>query len=171
MSSSTEARIPVGRIGRPHGLRGEVTVVPSTDNPDRFAPGSELRAGTDPPRDLVVAGARPYRNAGLIVMFEGFGDRMAAEELRGAVLTITPDQRRELADDEYWPEDLEGMAVLARDGTKVGVVSGVVLADAQDRLVIDVGDRRVEIPFVDEIVGEVHPSGGFLVVDLPEGLV
>ena len=60
----------------------------------------------------------------------------------------------------------------ANSGDRVGVVTGVVLADAQDRLVITTSTgSEVEIPFVDELVSEVHPSGGFVVVMPPEGLL
>ncbi len=161
----------MGRIGRPHGIAGQVVVRPMTDDPDRFAPGSTVRAGTEPPCDLVVAASREHGD-GLVVSFDGVADRTAAEQLRGALLTIAPEQRRELGDDEFWPDDLAGMAALAPDGTRLGTVSGVRLGDAQDRLVvITVDGREVEVPFVDELVGDVHPSGGFVVLRLPDGLL
>ena len=76
-----------------------------------------------------------------------------------------------MAEGEYWPDELEGLVAIAPDGTHLGMVSGVVLSDAQDRLVVTTdGGREVEVPFVDAIVGEVHPSLGHVVVDPPEGL-
>ncbi len=142
-----------------------------TDNPDRFASGGEVRAETDPVRQLVITSSRDHRD-GLVVAFEGVADRTAAEELRGTLLTIAPYERRELAEDEFWPDDLDGMAALAPDGTRIGTIAGVRLGAAQDRLVVATADgREVEVPFVDELVGEVHPSGGFVVLRLPDGLL
>lgn len=161
----------MGRIGRPHGVAGHVVVRPMTDNPDRFAPGGTVRADSDPPRELVILASRDHRD-GLVVTFEGVADRTAAEELRGALLSIAPEERRELGEDEFWPDDLAGIAALAPDGTRIGTVAGVRLGGSQDRLVVTTTDgREAEVPFVDELVGEVHPSGGFVVLRLPDGLL
>ncbi|MCP4224410.1 MAG: 16S rRNA processing protein RimM, partial [Actinomycetia bacterium] len=107
----------------------------------------------------------------LLASFEGVEDRGEAAELQGAVLTIDKDERRSLTEGEFWPDDLEGLAALSHDGHKIGIVTGVVLGEAQDRLVITTTEgREFELPFVDELVGEVHPSGGFVVILPPEGL-
>ena len=72
---------------------------------------------------------------------------------------------------EYWPDALEGMAVVLRSGERLGTVSSLVLGEHQDRIVVVTDEGAlVEMPFIEPIVGEVHPSGGFLVVDPPEGL-
>jgi 16S rRNA processing protein RimM len=148
-----------------------VTVVASTDNPDRFATGSSFLTDEDEPRRLTVAEMRRHHGY-LLIRFEGCEDRDNAEALRGLNLTIAPEERRPLEEGEYWPQDLEGLIALDRSGDRVGVVTGVVLADAQDRLVITTSTgSEVEIPFVDELVSEVHPSGGFVVVMPPEGLL
>ncbi len=169
MSSSTD--IPVGRVGRPHGLRGEVTVEPLTDNPARFAAGAVFGVEGDPERSLEVAGARDHSGR-LVVAFAGYANRNVAEELRGIVLTIPAEARRDLDEDEYWPEELVGMVGLDPDGNRIGTITSVVLADAQDRIVVTTDDgRSAEVPFVAELVGDVHPSGGFLVLRLPEGLL
>ena len=169
MSSSTD--VPVGRVGRPHGIRGEVLVQPLTDAPDRFAPGAEFGVQGDPERRLTVATSRLHSGR-LVVGFAGVGDRTAAESLRGVVVTIPADERRELGEGEYWPEELVGMVGLDPDGNRIGTITGVILADAQDRIEVTTDDgRKAEVPFVDELVGDVHPSGGFLVLNLPEGLL
>lgn len=148
-----------------------MTVVASTDNPDRFATGSSFLTDEDEPRHLTVVEMRRHHGY-LLIRFEGCEDRDSAEALRGLNLTIAPEERRPLEEGEYWPQDLEGLIALDRSGDRVGVVTGVVLADAQDRLVITTSTgSEVEIPFVDELVSEVHPSGGFVVVMPPEGLL
>lgn len=138
-----------------------------TDDPGRFSPGSEMR--TDTGMRLVVRSVSPYRDKGLVVGFEGFDDRSAAERLRGSILAVDPSSRRDLAPGEFWSEDLLGLRVVSPTGKTLGTVTGVELGEAQDRLVITTTDHReVQVPFVDALVGD--PVGGRLVVDAPPGL-
>ncbi len=163
-------RVSVGYVRRAHGIKGGVIIRPLSDNPDRFSVGERFLTDDDPYRELTVAWVRSH-NDGLLVGFEGVSDRNAAEALQGATLTIDAVDRRPLGADEYWPEDLEGLTALTPDGVHLGTVSGVVLTEAQDRLVVTTPDgRAVEVPFVEAIVGEVHPSHGHVVMTPPEGL-
>ena len=146
-------------------------VEPLTDAPDRFEPGAVFGIEEHPERSLEVASARNHSGR-LVVAFAGIRNRDAAEELRGTILTIPLSERRELDEGEFWPEELVGMVGLDPDGNRIGTITGVILADAQDRIELTTDDGRVaEVPFVDELVGDVHPSGGFLVLRLPEGLL
>jgi 16S rRNA processing protein RimM len=164
LSSSTD-RIEVGRIGRPHGVRGEVTVV--AGEPSWFAPGAEI--GLDRGGTLRVVSARPYRDRGLLVAFEGVADLAAAEQLRGAVLTVALSGRHDLEPGAWWPDQLVGLRAVGPAGEALGEVSGVVVGDAQDRLVVTTPDgRTVEIPFVDDLVDD--PEDGQIVVRPPAGL-
>ncbi|MDP2624015.1 MAG: ribosome maturation factor RimM [Actinomycetota bacterium] len=167
MSSSTDDRIPVGRIGRPHGVRGEVTVLPESDDPARFAPGARVWTGEG--RELVVVSVSQYRARGLIVGFEGVGDRAEAERLRGSVLSVPREARRDLDRGEFWPDDLIGLEAVTPDGRLLGVVGAVDIGAAQDRLVVRTPEGRdVLVPFVAEIVGD--PKGGRLEIRDPGGL-
>ena len=158
----------VGRIGKPHGLHGESTVLPSIDDADVFAPGSTLTS--DDGRELVVASSKPYRDRGLLIRFDGVTDRIGAEGLRGLRLTIDRADRSELGSDEFWDEDLVGRRALAPDGTELGRVIEVVHGPGQDRLAVDTGgDDPVLVPFVAAIVGE-PADDGTIVIDAPEGL-
>ncbi len=159
----------MGLIGKPHGVRGEVSVAVLTDYPDRFVPGARFVVAEDG-TTLEVERSRTHHGK-QIIAFAGVADRDAAEALRGATLTIAADERRPLDSHEYWPDDLEGMTAVGRDGVRLGTITGVVLGDHQDRLVVETASGSVvEVPFVEPIVGEVHPSGGFIVMDPPEGL-
>ena len=102
--------------------------------------------------------------------FAGIEDRTAAESLRGAVLTIPAAERRDLEEDEFWPDDLVGLEARTPQGRVLGRVSRVVSGAAQDRLVIDTGSGEVEVPFVDPLVPEVDVAGGRVVIDPPGGL-
>ncbi len=170
MEGADEPRISVGYVRRAHGIKGDMVVRPLTDNPHRFDRGQQFLTDEDPPRTLVVAASRSH-NDGVLIGFEGIDDRNAAESLQGVTLTIGAGERRALDDDEFWPEDLQGLTAVTPDGRHLGTVTGVVLGDAQDRLVVTTPDgEKVEVPFVDALVGEVHPSLGHVVVDAPGGL-
>jgi 16S rRNA processing protein RimM len=162
--------VTVGRLGRPHGLDGELVLYPDTDNPQRFVPGARVTALMDPPRLLTISVARPYRGA-ILVGFVGVGSRSAADELANAELVVDLDDLRLLGDGEYWPEDLIGLEARSSDGETVGRVVEVVLGGAQDRLVIERGEDRFEIPFVEPLVPEVDLSSGVVVIALLPGLL
>lgn len=100
------------------------------------------------------------------VAFETLEDRVAAETVRSAEVTVA--ERRELDPGEYWPEDLIGLSVISDDGSKVGVVSEVLFGSAQDRLLVDTPRGRFEVPFVDALVPVVDLESGYVQVgDLP----
>jgi 16S rRNA processing protein RimM len=164
--------VVVGRIGRPHGVRGEVTVEVRTDDPDlRFAPGAVLR--TDPAErgPLTVAGRRWHREV-LLLSIDGVESREAAEELRNTELHVPVAELPALEDPEdYYDHQLVGLVARLPDGTELGTVSAV-RHEGADLLVV----RRVEggellVPFVTAIVPTVDVAGGSLVVDPPEGLL
>lgn len=165
-------RVVVGRIGRPHGIKGEVTVEPRTDEPDeRFAPGSVLLLD-DPGRDLVVE--RTHWHSGrLLVGFRGVTDRTSAETLRGLLLHVErADDDRPDDPDEYYDTALEGCTVLLGDGTVVGDVAEVVHLPAQDLLVVNREGRSAAlIPFVASIVPTVDLQARRIVIDPPVGLL
>jgi len=170
MDTQGDGRISVGYVRRAHGIEGAVIVRPLTDNPERYVDGAVLLTDESPPRPLQIVSTRQH-NDGLLVAFKDIHDRAAAERLQGATLTITPAERRDLADGEFWPDDLEGLVALTPGGEHIGTVSGVVLGDFQDRLVLTTKHGTTfEVPFVEPIISEVHPSLGHVVVDAPEGL-
>ena len=165
--------VRVARIGKPHGIRGEVTVQVFTDDPEaRFAPGESLELRAAPagaPAALTVARSR-WNKTVLVVAVESVPDRNAAEALRGAQLFAAPSAP---ADDDTWYEDdLLGLAVHV-DGTRVGEVAGLTTGAVQDLLVVrlDGGGRDALVPFVEEIVPEVDQEAGVVVLTPPPGLL
>ena len=163
----------VGRVGRPNGVQGELTVEVRTDDPDaRFAPGSVLRTEPADRGPLTVAEVRP-RSGGLVVAFEGVTDRPGAEALRGTTLVVDSASLPPLeAEDEWYDHQLVGLAVETVSGGKVGEVTEVVHAAGTDLLAVRAPDgRELLVPFVGAIVPTVDVAGGRVVVDPPEGLL
>jgi 16S rRNA processing protein RimM len=165
--------VTVGRIGRPHGIRGEVTVEVRTDSPDlRFAPGSVL--ATEPARvgPLTVAAAR-WHSGRLLLSVEGVHDRTGAEALRGVVLSSeVPDDEIPEDPEEFYDHQLRGLAASTVDGVDLGTVDDVIHLPGQDLLsVLREGGREVLVPFVAEFVPEIDVEGGRIVLDLPDGLL
>ena len=170
--SRPPARVVVGRIGRAQGIRGEVTVEVRTDAPEeRFSPGAVLllsgRAGL--PASITVDGYR-WQNARLILAVEGIADRTAAETLRGAILEADVDLT-EAGEDEFHDLALVGLSVRQSDGTELGSISEVLHLPGQDVLAVARPDgAELLVPFVRQIVPAVDIAGGFVVVELPDGL-
>lgn len=166
MTSAPPTRLLAGEIGKPHGISGEVYVVPISDDPARFEAGSVLQGG---PGDLVVASSRRHGNR-LLVKFEGIDSRDAAETLRGP-LFVPAEKARALDDDEFWPHDLVGATLVSIDGRSYGSIRSVVPGSAQDLLVVDTPRGERMVPFVKDIVRSVEIAAGRVVVDPPQGLL
>lgn len=156
----------MGRVGKPHGLRGEVYVDRISDDPRRFAPGAVLLH--EDGRRLTVAAARPHRER-FLVSFEDVGTRDAAERLRGS-LYVSSRELRSLEEGEYWPHDLVGCSVLTTNGSEVGRIEGVIDAPAQDLLVVSTPAGERFVPMVRELVVEVDLQRRRVIVSPPEGL-
>jgi 16S rRNA processing protein RimM len=169
----------IARIGKPHGLHGEVTVQLHTDEPERrlavgAAIDTEAGSGTGVPRVLTVRSTRVH-NGVWLVAFEEFPARTGAESLRGTRLVVDPADVLPVDDDDedvFSEEQLRGLTVVDPGGTVLGSVGGLELGAAQDRLVILLPDgREAQVPFVAAIVPEVDLEAGRVVVDAPPGLL
>lgn len=178
MTDTAPTEVVVGRVGRAHGIRGEVAVEPLTDEPDRrFAAGAVLdvrrpdghpHAATTP-RVLTVAGTR-WHSGRLLVRFEELADRTAVEAARGLRLAIAVDASERPEDpEEFYDHQLVGLRVETTEGVDVGVVREVLHAGAQDLLVIARDGREdALVPFVAALVPDVDlDAGRLLVADRP----
>jgi 16S rRNA processing protein RimM len=167
-------QLVVGRVGRPHGLRGDVIVEVRTDDPgQRFAVGSVLATEPAAPGPLTVVAAR-WHSGRLLVRFAGFDDRSAAAALTGILLVVDSAQLAAPDPEEFYDHQLIGLAVMTTAGDQVGVVSDV-LHHGQDLLVIEGGTERsgaqILVPFVAALVPEVDVTAGRIVIDPPGGLL
>jgi 16S rRNA processing protein RimM len=166
-------QLVVARIGRAHGIKGEVTVEVRTDEPEsRLGPGAVL--STDPPEagPLTIERGRVHSGR-LLLRFEGVNDRTAAEALRNTLLIaeVDPEERPE-DPDEFYDHQLIDLDVVTRGGTTVGRVEEVAHPPGQDLLVVRREDgSEALIPFVTEIVPEIDLDAQRILVDPPPGLL
>lgn len=160
----------VAKIGRAHGLRGEVAVELRTDNPEaRLAPGEVLRTVPAERGPLTVVSARSL-NGRWHVTFAELTDRTAAEAARGIELVIDVDASDE--EDAWYPHELQGLRAELTDGTVVGEVIGLEHLPAHDMLVLRETDgARTLVPFITQMVPVVDIAGGKVVIDPPGGLL
>ena len=165
--------VTVGRIGRAHGLKGEVGVDVRTDEPDRrFAEGATVVTDSKVPRTLTVAASR-WHSGRLLVKFAEVPDRTAAEQLRNLFVQCeVPDDERPEDPEEYYDRDLVGLAVRTTDGAEVGEVTDVVHLPSQDLLEIRrTAGNLVLVPMVEELVPEIDIDKRYVVVADRPGLL
>lgn len=162
--------LTVARIGRAHGLRGEVALDLRTDAPDeRLAPGSVLTTDRPDGAPLTVRSTRVQQGR-WYVTFAEVGDRTSAEALRGVALLTEEDASDE--DDAWYPHELAGLRAEHVDGRLLGQVVGLEHLPAHDVLVLRENDgARTLVPFVRAIVPVVDVAGGRVVLDPPGGLL
>lgn len=166
-------QLVVGRIGRAHGIKGEVTVEVRTDEPElRLAPGAVL--GTEPASagPLTIETGRVHSGR-LLLRFEGVPDRTAAEALRNTLLIAEVDPEEVPEDpEEFYDHQLIDLDVVTEDGTEIGRIAEISHLPYQDLLVVRREDgREVLIPFVEEIVPEIDLERQRAVVAPPPGLI
>ena len=159
----------IGRVIKSHGVKGEVVVEPTTDEPEvRFAIGKVLH-GTQGKKEhaLTVKAVRSHKGR-LLILFEEVRDRTAADSLRGTKFRAAP---LESDDGGFYDHELEGLRVVL-GGKGIGDVSGVIHGGSQDLLEVKLDNgTEVLVPFVHAIVPEVDLAAGTCTIDPPEGLL
>lgn len=160
-------QLVVGRIGRAHGIRGDVFVEVRTDEPElRLGPGAVLLTDPAAVGPLTVESGKVHSGR-LLIRFEGVKDRTAAEALRNTMLIaeVDPEERPE-EEDEYYDHQLIGLDVVLLDGTPVGELTEVVHLPYQDLLTVTKADgTEVLVPFVERIVPTIDLENQRCVID------
>jgi 16S rRNA processing protein RimM len=157
-----EPTVVVGKVTKAHGLGGEVTILPLTDNPDRFARGNVVYLENG--RVLTIRGTRD-NGTRLLVTFDGVADRTTAEALRGSLLVVPQSDLPDLPEGTYWPHQLEGCQVVTEDGRVVGAITDVVANPANDIWVTTAPDGdEILVPAIRQVVLGVDIAAGRVVV-------
>ncbi|MEV4996710.1 ribosome maturation factor RimM [Streptomyces niveus] len=166
-------QLVVARIGRAHGIKGEVTVEVRTDEPElRLGPGAVLATEPASTGPLTVETGRVHSGR-LLLRFAGVGDRTGAEALRNTLLIAEVDPQDMPEDpDEYYDHQLMDLDVVLADGTEIGRITEITHLPSQDLFIVERPDgTEVMIPFVEEIVTEIDLVEQRAVIDPPPGLI
>ncbi|WP_326749058.1 ribosome maturation factor RimM [Streptomyces virginiae] len=163
----------VARIGRAHGIKGEVTVEVRTDEPElRLSPGAVLRTEPATAGPLTIETGRVHSGR-LLLRFAGVKDRTGAEALRNILLIAEVDPA-ELPEepDEYYDHQLMDLDVVLEDGTEIGRITEISHLPSQDLFIVErPNGTEVMIPFVEEIVAEIDLEEQRCVITPPPGLI
>ncbi|RMH69014.1 MAG: 16S rRNA processing protein RimM [Gemmatimonadetes bacterium] len=163
----------IGRITKPHGIRGEVRVFPETDFPERFYDLETVflchpyNAETT---SLQVVSARPHGTF-WILKFAGVESRNEAELLRNWTLEIPQHQLVELPEDTYYIFELIGLEVLTDTGQLLGRVTDVLQYGSSDIYVVQDHQREYLIPAIRDVVKQIDLSQKRMSIHLIEGLI
>lgn len=162
----------VGKVGKPHGVHGDVLVDIITDFPERLVDGVRFGLGSeDGPSEYHEAFRVRYHRGRWLLSVTGLRDRDAIESWRGRYLFLPEQSLDELPEGYYYEHHLVGLECVSPDGTSLGVVMGVDPGPAQTRLVVRRDRRDFLVPYVPEIVREVDLDARRLVLDAPAGLL
>ena len=162
-----EPTVVVGRITRPHGLKGELSVLVLSEVEGRFADGAVVYL--EDGRVLTVESARRHRS-GLLVKFREVPDRTAAERLARSILMVPESASPELPDGSWWDHQLVGCEVVSESGRSLGTVREVIHTAANDVWSAVSDDRETLIPALKDVIVAVDTAGKRIVVREVPGL-
>jgi 16S rRNA processing protein RimM len=169
---SFDDMVLVGRIARPHGIRGQVFVNPETDFvEDRFAVGATLWTRSDRGEEQLTIGTARVQNGRPVVGFEGFSSIDDVERLAGLELRIPEQALQPLQPGSYYRHQLVGCIVETTAGKRVGVVARVDEGAGGQLLVVDGTDGEILIPFAADICVAIDVGAKRIGIEAPEGLL
>lgn len=167
-----QSEFQVGAIASVHGIRGEVKVFPTTDQPEKFKKLKTVLLRTAKgEREVHLQSARFFKNM-VIVKFEGIESPEEAQKYRGATLWIAREQAVPLKKNEYYQADLIGLSVVTEDGKELGTLTDVLETGANDVYEITLRDKsKVLFPAIRDCVKDVDLEAGRMTVHVMEGLL
>ncbi|MDT8901258.1 ribosome maturation factor RimM [Anaeroselena agilis] len=163
----TDAKlITIGKAVAPHGVRGDVRVIPLTDFPDRFLTMKEVRL--EDGRVLAVESAKFHKQF-VILKFRGLDDRDAVDNLRGKLLVVNREELVKLPEGHYYIFDIVGLKVYDETGACLGTVTDVISTGSNDVYIAEQeGKKPLLIPALKDVVREIDVPGGRMTVRLQE---
>ncbi len=161
----------VGRLHRPHGVRGEIVMEVVTDFPERLKPGMLVFVGEDH-QPQQVASLRPHDLA-LIVSFSGFNTPEDIGRLRNHTVYVRTADRPALAEGEYYHHQILGLKVIEEDGNALGFLTDILETGANDVYIVqpEGGGREILLPAISDVVREIDLEQGTMTVRLLPGLL
>lgn len=161
----------VGRINKPHGIRGEIELTVMTDYPERFKIGSTFYLNPPLPsiKEVEIQNVRKKKNT-LLIKFIGLDDRDQADDLSGREVAVARDDLMELKADQYWHFDLIGMRVVTTDNRELGSIVEVLTGKANDVFIVRDGKEYL-IPAISEVVEKVDIKNKTMLINPIPGLL
>lgn len=166
-----EDMLRVGVISSTHGVRGEVKVFPTTDDPARFEELETVLLDTGKEKlELEIAGVKFFKNM-VILKFKGYDSINDVERYRGKDLWITREQAVPLGEDENFVADLIGLAVVTDGGETLGTMKDVMFTGANDVYVVERGNgKELLLPAIKDCILDVDLENGVMTVHVLDGL-
>ncbi len=160
----------IGQIVKPHGIRGEVSVKILTEFPERFDEMDAVYLGDAHSARLVGVESVRWHKEHVLIRFDSFADRTAAEKLRGQYLKVPRDSAVKLDDGVFYHYQLEGLAVVTDTGEPLGKLSYVLETGANDVYVIATPDGELLLPATHEVIRDINLAEKIVTVHLIPGL-
>lgn len=167
-----DSYLRVGVIASTHGLKGEVKVFPTTDDPERFRDLKQVFLDTgNEYKSLNVAGVKFFKNQ-VILRFREFNDINEIEQYKGKDLLVTRDQAVPLKENENFITDLIDMEVYTDEDKRLGILTDVLQTGANDVYVVETDKgKEVLIPAIPSCILEVNVEAARMTVHILEGLL
>jgi 16S rRNA processing protein RimM len=167
-------RFQIGVIASTHGLKGEVNVFPTTEDPERFKKLKKVTLHTNrgDELELDVVSARFFKKF-VIVKFKQFDDINDVEKFRGCELTIDRKDAIKLEPGEFYCADLIGLKIVSDEGKELGTLTEILQTGANDvyEMTLKDSEEKVYIPAIRDCVKEIDPDGGKIIIHVMEGLL
>ncbi|HML31457.1 ribosome maturation factor RimM [Sporomusa sphaeroides] len=158
--------ITIGKIVAPHGVRGDVRILPLTDFPDRFHDLTTVFV--DDVGQLKLESARQHKKM-ILLKFSGFDSMNDSERLRGKLIKISRQDAVKLPEGQYYIFDIIGLTVVTEDGEQLGSITDVLQPGSNDVYVVKQQDNKeLLLPAIKEVVKKIDIAGKQMVVKLQE---
>ena len=166
-----EELLRVGIITSTHGIKGEVKVFSTTDNPERFKTLKKVILATGKENlDLEIESTKFFKQY-TILKFKGYDSINDIEKYRGRELYVDRKNADKLKKDEYYIADLLGMKVVTDEQKEFGTLKDVLETGANDVYIVDTGDKEVLLPAIKECIKEINLENNTITVHIMEGLL
>ena len=159
-------KVVIGKISAPHGVRGEVRIVPLTDFPERFENLKTVFLEDDSKMELESV---KFSNKFIIAKFKNINSRNDIEIFNGKLLMLNRSDIPSLPEGEYYNFDIIGLEVIDDKGINLGKISEILKTGSNDVYVVD-GEKQILIPALKKVVKEININDGFMKVELLEEL-
>ena len=163
--------LAIGQITKPHGVRGEVSVVVLTDFPERFTSMETVLVGDEDEADELQVASVRWNNDRVLMRFEEISDRTMAETLRGLYLLIPIEAAKPLSDGLHYSFQLIGLTVISDEGEQLGVLTDILETGVHDVYVVKGDQGEILLPNTDEVIRSVDLAAQEMHVHLIPGLI